>query len=111
MKSTKRLLAILIVFAIVIVSSSASAQTVRGRLFRATPYGPPSPAGYVAVTLFATHLGRSAPAYSTPDGFYFLYNVPPGSYVLEVWAYKIPLTMHVMVYNQPLTDIPPFTIR
>ena len=111
MKSTRRILTIVILLAMVIVSSMASAQTVRGRLYRHAPYGPPYPAGYVAVTLFAPHMGRSALAYSTPDGFYFLYNVPPGSYVLEIWAHQIPLTMPVTVYNQPWTDIPPFTIQ
>lgn len=109
MKLCKHLLACLFLLAIVSISSAASAQTVRGYLSRWTPHGP-YPAGYVAVTLYSPQMGRSAPAYSTQEGFYFLYNVPPGQYVLEVWAYQVPMTSRVMVLNQPVTNIPPITI-
>lgn len=89
----------------------ASAQTIRGRLMRATPYGP-YPAAYVAVTVYAPHMGRSAPAYSSPEGFYFLYNVPPGQYVLEVWTSNIPVTANLFVaHNRPWVDVAPITIR
>lgn len=111
MKLMNRITIIFIVLAIIMVTSTASAQTVRGRIDRMMPNGPQYPAGYVAVTLFSTQMGRSAAAYTTPDGFYFLYNVPPGKYILEVWAYQRPLIYEVMVFNQPLTDIPPITIR
>lgn len=111
MKTAKYGLIVLVLLLLLAVSAIAAAQTVRGQLLRLTPYGAPYPAGYVAVTLFAPHMGRSAPAYSTPQGFYFLYNVPPGGYTLEIWAYQQPLTMPVTVYNRPLTDIPPITIR
>lgn len=111
MKTRRGLTVFLLLLAILSGSINVYAQTVRGRLLRWTPYGS-YPASYVAVTLFSPRMGRSAPAYSTPEGFYFLYNVPPGQYVLEVWAYQVPSTNHVVVSpNQPLTDIAPITIR
>ncbi|NWG86486.1 MAG: carboxypeptidase regulatory-like domain-containing protein [Hydrogenophilaceae bacterium] len=111
MKTARQLASGLLFLLMLAASAAAFAQTVRGQVVRWTPYGN-YPAAYVAVTLLSPQLGRSAPAYSTPDGFYFLYNVPPGQYVLEVWAYQqAPITMPVVVFPAPLTDIPPVTIR
>lgn len=110
MKSRKFLLAFLLSLVALGLSVNTNAQTVRGQLIRATPYGP-YPAPYVAVTLYSDRIGRSAPAYTSPDGFYFLYNVPPGQYVLEIWTSNIPVTSRVIVAPQPLTDIAPVTVR
>src|SRR5262245_24746381 len=65
---------------------SAEAATVRGRLVRRTPQGF-YPAQGVPVTVFSREKGRSGASYSGPDGMYYLYNIPPGPYTLEVWVY------------------------
>src|SRR5690349_13815015 len=89
------------------VSAFTYASTVRGRLERKDSYGRPYPAGYVAVTLYQEGKGRSAPAYTGADGMYYLYNVPPGTYSLEIWANpnRPPIVYTIHVSNQPLTDI------
>lgn len=99
-----------LLLALVMFASAVDAQTVRGRIDRSTSYGV-YPAIQVPVTLFSMQRGRSAPAYTSREGFYYLYNVPPGQYVLEIWAYNRPVTIPVSVYNQPFNDIPPVTIR
>lgn len=100
--------------ALVIVLASAvaaEASTVRGKLERQTPYGP-YPAQGIPVTVNHPDLGRSGTAYSGPDGMYYLYNIPPGSYTLEVWVYpnSPPWKFPIVVYNTPYTDIPPITV-
>jgi|GEM_PF-1866076 hypothetical protein len=94
-------------FVLLILSASTYASTVRGRLDRRDGYGRLYPAVYVPVTLYNDGNGRSAPAYTGPDGMYYLYNVPPGTYSLEIWAYpnQRPIVYTIYVYNQPLTDI------
>lgn len=89
------------------LSAFAYAGTVRGRLERRDGYGRAYPAGYVAVTLFQDGRGRSAPAYTGADGMYYLYNVPPGTYALEIWASpnRAPIVYTIYVSNQPMTDI------
>jgi len=58
------------------------------------------------VTLFNQSIGRSTPAYAGPDGMYYLYNVPPGFYYLEVWVTpNTPIVYQVQVFD-PLTDLP-----
>src|SRR5262245_18670568 len=93
------------------ISLGAEAQTVRGKIMRATPAGP-YPAAYVSVTLYSVSMGRSMPAYTTPEGFYYLYNVPPGPYLLEIWTSQRPVTSNVVIApNRPLTDIAPIVLR
>ena len=93
-------------------TTSAQGATVRGRLDRRDGNGRIYPATYVAVTLNSPNMGRSSPAYTGADGMYYLYNVPPGNYLLEVWAYpgRPPLTFNISVYDQPYTDINPILI-
>jgi Carboxypeptidase regulatory-like domain len=95
-----------------ILSASTYASTVRGRLERRDGDGRPYPAVYVSVTLNNDGRGRSAPAYTGPDGMYYLYNVPPGTYYLEIWAYRNqrPIVYTIYVNDQPLTDIAPIQI-
>ena len=104
-------LAAWVVLAIVIGSAPwAEAQTVRGRIERWTPYGI-YPATAMAVTLFSPDRGRSYPAYTDNQGFYYLQNIPPGNYVLEVWVGQLPLTRPVSVLNRPYNDVPPIQVR
>jgi hypothetical protein len=107
--SFKFILISLIVF---VTTASAYAGTVRGRLDRQDGYGRAYPAVYVGVTLYNPQLGRSAPSYSDNDGMYYLYNVPPGEYLLEIWVYpgRDPMVFKIQVSNQPVTDISPILI-
>jgi len=83
-------------------TGSVAAATIRGRLVHANGYA----AAGVMVTVVNQQAGRSAPAYAGPDGIYYLYNVPPGSYYLEVWITPggKPLVYPIQVVN-PATDI------
>jgi len=94
------------------LSAFTYAGTVRGRLDRRDSYGRIYPAVYVQVTLFQQGKGRSAPAYTGTDGMYYLYNVPPGTYSLEIWAYpnRPPIVYTIYVSNQQLTDIAPIQV-
>jgi hypothetical protein len=87
-----------------LTAGSAHAATVRGRLVHANGY----PAAGVAVTVFNQQVGRSSPAYAGPDGMYYLYNVRPGIYYVEVWvrASGPPVVYQIRVV-EPYTDIPP----
>jgi hypothetical protein len=107
--SFKFLLLFLLVF---VATAYAYAGTVRGKLERRDAYGRNYVAAHVAVTLYNKQVGRSSPAYTGNDGMYYLYNVPPGSYYLEIWVYpdREPLRYIIQVYNQSLTDIPPIVI-
>jgi hypothetical protein len=84
-RSTRRLVGLVLV--LLIFSAFTYAGTVRGRLDRRDGYGRIYPAVYVPITLYNERLGRSAPAYSGTDGMYYIYNVPPGTYYLEIWPY------------------------
>ena len=110
----KRAIGGLVVLAFVLftVSAFTYAGTVRGRVDRRDGYGRVYPAVYVAVTLFQQGKGRSAPSYTGSDGMYYLYNVPPGTYNLEIWAYpnQPPIVYTIYVGDQPLTDIKPIQI-
>ena len=103
--SVRRLTAL--VFFFFVFTASVQAATVRGRLENRNRY----PAAYVAVTLYNQQMGRSSAAYTGADGMYYLYNVPPGDYYLEVWIYpgQPPLTYSIRV-NDPGTDIPPIQL-
>jgi hypothetical protein len=100
----KSLLLCLIVF---VFTAYAYAGTVRGKLER-RGYA----AEHVGVTLYNQREGRSSYAYTGSDGMYYLYNVPPGTYYLEIWIQpdREPLRYEVQVYSQPLTDIAPIVI-
>lgn len=92
------------------LATSAEAGTVRGRLVR---QGNQYPAQGVPVTVFQKpsgpfpSLGRSSFTYSGRDGMYYLYNIPPGYYTLELWVYpnRPPWIYNILVYNLPYTDI------
>lgn len=93
-------------------ANTVSAENVRGRLDGVGPYGV-YPVSRVAVTLFSQAAGRSSPAYSDYQGMYYIYNVPPGDYTLEVWAGGAqPMIFDIFVIpNRPVTDIAPIRVR
>ena len=86
---------------IILTTGLGNAATVRGRLVHANGY----PAAGVAVTVSNQQVGRSSPAYAGADGMYYLYNVPPGYYYLEVWIYPggAPVVYQIQVID-PYTD-------
>lgn len=92
----------------------AQAATVRGQLYRLV-YNTRYPAPYIAVTLVNPTMGRSSPAYTDTNGMYYLFNVPPGSYTLEIWwsrdPSQPPLRYNIIVNNNPYTDIAPIMIQ
>ena len=100
-----------LLFLFITITVSAHAATVRGRLDRSNGYGGSYQVAYVMVTLYNDRLGRSAPAYTGTDGMYYLYNVPPDDYFLEVWLYpgRPPLRYSIQV-RDPYTDIPPILL-
>ncbi len=94
----------LVVGVVLALSNRVDAATVRGRLLRR---GKPAP--LLTVTLLG-QLGRSSPTTSASDGMFYLLNVPPGCYTLEVWADRkeqpaVSFANHCV--KDPLTDIPP----
>jgi hypothetical protein len=94
-----------------IIAAGAQAGTVRGRFDRRTSQGT-YPAAGIPVTVFRPDIGRSGVSYSGNDGMYYLYNIPPGYYVLEVWLYPNtpPMTFSIQVGSQPFTDIAPIIV-
>ncbi len=106
-----RLAPALLLFAI---TSAAAAATVRGRLDRVYANGVRYPAVGVAVTLYGQNVRRSAPAYTGPDGLYYLYNIPPGSYYLEVWTSRDPgarPAVYPVSVREPYTDVAPIVVH
>jgi hypothetical protein len=93
----------------IVLAESADAATLRGRLYRVYQNGVQAFAGGVPVTLYNQSMGRTSVAYSGPDGMYYLYNIPPGYYTLEVWISNPPIVFQVEV-REPYTDIPPVRV-
>ena len=71
--------AVVILFLTAVVSNAA---TVQGQLVYSSG-GRPAP--YVGVRLNSASRGPSEFAYSGNDGRFYLRNVPPGAYQLEIW--------------------------
>jgi hypothetical protein len=99
----RTIVAILAAFA---ASQSGWAATVRGRLLR----GKGVAAG-VAVTLRNAQR-RTPSAYSGADGMYYIPNVKPGSYTLEVWVqpHKPPITFSIQV-KEPESNVNPIYVQ
>jgi hypothetical protein len=90
------------------MTQAASAATVRGRLVRYVNGGQ-YPAGGVAVTIYNQKAGRSKSVYTGPDGMYYLYNVSPGAYYIEIWTSpdtRVRPTVYPVQVGEPYTDVP-----
>jgi hypothetical protein len=96
------LLSILLIVAGVV----ADAATVRGRVV--FPNG--NPAAGVAVTVNHPQYGRSPPAFSGPDGMYYLNGIPPGNYTLEVWTSNQSFISIIITVYEPVTDVAPVVV-
>jgi len=66
---------------IILLSGTALAETIRGRLMKVTRHGM-SPAVYIPVVLEGT--SPTMTAYTDPEGWYYFYNVGPGSYTVTI---------------------------
>ena len=100
-----------IVCILISLAQSASAATVRGRLYYTVPNRSRVPAPGVAVTISFPNGTRSAPAHSDGYGMYYIYNIPPGKYRLEVWTAPghPPLVFTIQV-REPYTDVSPIVV-
>ena len=88
-------------------ASLAGAATVRGRLMHRNG----SPAAGIQVTVSNSGQGRSEPGRSGSDGMFYLYNIKPGKYYLEVWVDpdKAP-TVYQLQVTEPYTDVPQISV-
>jgi hypothetical protein len=86
----------------------ARALLVRGRIQRIVN-GKASPVQGIQVTLSNAQAVRSKPSFSDHGGMYYLYNMLPGEYQLEVWVTSPPKVYKVSI-NAPQTDLPPVIV-
>lgn len=86
------------------------AATIRGRLDRDSNFGV-YPATSIAVSVSSPSAGRSYPAYTDNYGFYYLYNIPPGTYNLEVWVTNPPQVWTIQVPPVPQYDVAPIIVK
>jgi len=85
-------------------STVALAQTVRGRIVRNGQFGHYPVAG-IQVTL-----DRRVAAVTGSDGMYYFGNVPPGRYTLEVWLGPgQAIALYIDVAPDP-TDVVPIVV-
>jgi hypothetical protein len=88
------------------LAAVAKAATVRGQILDANN----SPAPYIAVRVSSGSRGPSEFAYSGNDGRYYLPNVPPGNYNLEVWrGGRVVATVAISVQD-PVADVAPVRV-
>jgi hypothetical protein len=89
------------------MASLACAATVRGRLVHQND----GPAAGIQVTVSNADQGRSEPGRSGSDGMYYLYNIKPGKYYLEVWTDPgKPPTVYQIQVTEPYTDVPQISV-
>jgi ER membrane protein complex subunit 7, beta-sandwich domain len=105
-------IAIAVLFvALVAMHASAAASTVRGQLFRMVS-GKRVGANGIAVRLNHAQRGPSSSVYTNNEGMYFLYNIPPGQYTLEVTiTQKNVQKYRITVEDKPYTDIAPIEVK
>jgi hypothetical protein len=99
---------------LVLSAGVLEAAAVRGRLDHpAGSSGTQPRAGGIAVTVYNQRTGRSAPSYTGADGIYFIRNLAPGSYYLEIWTSRdsrVRPTVYPIKVAEPLTDIAPIVV-
>ena len=96
---------------VIALSGIGHAASVRGRVERVDFNGRRGVPG-IAVTISRPGKGRSSPAYTDSRGMYYLQNIPPGVYNLEIWTAKnprAPIVYRIQV-REPYTDIPPVSM-
>jgi hypothetical protein len=89
-----------------LAGARARAATVQGALFCPAQS---RPAYNAAVSVFRADIGQSNLAAVGQNGMFYLYNIPPGNYVLQVWSRtnpsQQPLLYQISVF-EPLTSLP-----
>jgi hypothetical protein len=96
----------------IVMLGSARAATVRGQLNRPNGKGI-VPAAGVCITVSTPKGARFPRACSDFNGMYYLPNVPPGDYLLEIWTSpdpKAPPKQQNIRVVEPYTDIQPITV-
>jgi hypothetical protein len=90
-----------------LVAAAAHAATIRGKLVHKNN----QPATGYEVTISNGQAGRSTPARAGADGMYYIYNIAPGAYDLEVWVpgAKAPAVYRINVV-EPNTDVPQLSV-
>jgi hypothetical protein len=91
---------------------AAGAATVRGQLNRRSGAAA-SPAGGICVTVSNATGARSPRACSNAQGMYYLPNISPGNYQLEIWTSQSPGASpmrYPIKVVEPNTDVPPITV-
>ena len=82
------------------VSGSITCVAANGTFFAATNG---------AVTVFRPDIGRSNVAGVGQDSSFYLYNIPSGQYVLEIWSranLSLPVRTFQIIVAEPVTQIP-----
>lgn len=86
-------------------------STVRGQIYRMVN-GKRVGANGIAVRLNHPKRGPSSAVYTNSEGMYFLYNIPPDQYTLEVTITpKNIKKFQITVENKPYTDIAPIEAK
>lgn len=106
----KSLIIAIFTILLLILPPQAEATDLRGRIDGQHAYSPYSfPVSGVKVDLYLW-IGRWETIYTTfsgSDGLYYMQNIRPGNYYLQVNGINYPLS----VLNVPYQDIPPILIR
>ncbi|MGH9546986.1 MAG: carboxypeptidase-like regulatory domain-containing protein [Terriglobales bacterium] len=94
----------MLLFSLMILGASrADAAVVRGRLVHQG-----QAASGIAVTVYSPSAKRTVPVRTDSSGIYYIPNVAPGNYTLEVWTSTgggaQPRTQAIKV-NDPYTDV------
>ena len=104
----------ILTFSILAITIDAFATDIRGRVDAEHEYSNgPFPASGVKVDLYVydgvyNTWRIMVSNYTGVDGMYYMRNIRPGKYYLQVQNSS---NYHITVYNQPYQDIPPILLR
>jgi len=105
----------ILTFSILATTIDAFATDIRGRVDAIHQYSPqsPFPASGVKVDLYVYDGVLDtwqiiASNYTGVDGMYYMRNIRPGNYYLQVQNSR---NYHITIHNQPFQDIQPILIR
>jgi hypothetical protein len=97
---------------LMVFAESSDAAVVEGKLQRQDSQGNVTPASGISVTVSDAKGQRSVAAASNSEGLYYIPNVTPGTYRLEIWAKPKapPMTFEIQVGAEPATSVAPINI-
>ncbi|MBZ5505301.1 MAG: carboxypeptidase-like regulatory domain-containing protein [Acidobacteriia bacterium] len=102
----------ILLLVLLLMTGFASAATVRGQLNRRAGTSA-APAAGICITVYKPAGGRSPRACSDSQGMYYLPNIAPGDYQLEVWTSQDPRVQPIrypVKVAEPYTDIQPVIV-